>query len=68
VRIKSSATLVVCPASLVHQWEKEIQRRVKHGTLDVVVYHGPNRISSPERYVCVCAVTFTVYLTAYIGV
>ena len=54
MRIKSSATLVVCPASLVHQWEKEIQRRVKHGTLDVVVYHGPNRISSPERYACVC--------------
>ena len=50
-RIKSAATLVVCPASLVHQWNNEIERRVKPGTLDVVLYHGPNRVSSATRYV-----------------
>lgn len=48
-RLKSSATLVVCPASLVHQWNNEIDRRVKRGTLDVVLYHGANRVSSPTR-------------------
>ena len=41
--LKSRATLVVCPASLVHQWNKEIERRCYRGLLKVLVYHGPNR-------------------------
>ena len=41
--VKSSATLVVCPASLVHQWAREIERRVSASALKVVLYHGPNR-------------------------
>ena len=40
---RSDATLVVCPASLVHQWNREIERRCAKGCLRVVVYHGPNR-------------------------
>ncbi|XP_054258870.1 transcription termination factor 2 [Macrosteles quadrilineatus] len=36
-------TLVVCPASLLGQWEGEVQRRVKRGVLDTVVHHGQNR-------------------------
>lgn len=41
--IKSAATLVICPASLVHQWQKEIERRVERGLFRVIVYHGANR-------------------------
>nr|XP_033799299.1 transcription termination factor 2 isoform X2 [Geotrypetes seraphini] len=41
--IISNATLVICPASLIHQWKKEIDKRVEHGKLRVYLYHGPNR-------------------------
>ena len=39
----SKGTLIVCMASLVHQWAKEIEDRCKKGTLTVLIYHGPNR-------------------------
>ncbi|ESO95145.1 hypothetical protein LOTGIDRAFT_232224 [Lottia gigantea] len=41
--VKSNATLIVCPASLVHQWHKEIERRCQGGLLKVLLYHGANR-------------------------
>ena len=47
--MESEATLVVCPASLVHQWKREIERRCQPDTLDVVLYHGPNRERSVSR-------------------
>ena len=47
--IKSSATLVVCPASLVHQWHREIERRCEQGLLSVIMYHGPNREKSIKK-------------------
>ncbi|CAL7941631.1 unnamed protein product [Xylocopa violacea] len=42
-------TLVVCPASLLSQWEKEINCRCKRGMLSVEVYHGTNRESMPKK-------------------
>lgn len=42
-------TLVVCPASLLSQWENEINNRCKRGMLSVEVYHGSNRESVPKR-------------------
>ncbi|XP_003699306.2 transcription termination factor lodestar [Megachile rotundata] len=42
-------TLVVCPASLLSQWENEIQNRCKRGMLSVVVHHGTARESIPKR-------------------
>eukprot|EP00112_Aurelia_sp_Birch-Aquarium-sp1_P020318 Seg5208.2 transcript_id=Seg5208.2/GoldUCD/mRNA.D3Y31 product="Transcription termination factor 2" protein_id=Seg5208.2/GoldUCD/D3Y31 len=45
----SQGTLVVCPASLVHHWKKEIERRVKPLKLTVCLYHGPTREKSSER-------------------
>uniref|UniRef100_A0A663LK84 Transcription termination factor 2 n=1 Tax=Athene cunicularia TaxID=194338 RepID=A0A663LK84_ATHCN len=41
--IASHGTLIVCPASLIHHWKKEIDRRVYCGKLRVYLYHGSNR-------------------------
>lgn len=51
--IKSAATLVICPASLVHQWQKEIERRVERGLFRVIVYHGANREANSLRSVVI---------------
>ncbi|XP_025263627.1 transcription termination factor 2 isoform X2 [Camponotus floridanus] len=42
-------TLVVCPASLLFQWNNEVQNRCKRGLLTVEIYHGSNRESVPKR-------------------
>ncbi|VDI44308.1 transcription termination factor 2 [Mytilus galloprovincialis] len=47
--VKSRATLVICPASLIHQWKTEIERRVKGSRLKVMLYHGPDRESDILR-------------------
>ncbi|KAM9319618.1 transcription termination factor 2 [Gastrophryne carolinensis] len=39
----SRGTLIICPASLVHHWKKEVEKRVRDGKLQVYLYHGPNR-------------------------
>uniref|UniRef100_A0A8C7PYR3 Transcription termination factor 2 n=1 Tax=Oncorhynchus mykiss TaxID=8022 RepID=A0A8C7PYR3_ONCMY len=39
----SQGTLIICPASLVHHWKKEIERHVKSSRLSIYLYHGPNR-------------------------
>ncbi|NXX45214.1 TTF2 factor, partial [Tricholaema leucomelas] len=41
--VPSCSTLIVCPASLIHHWKKEIDRHVCCGRLRVCLYHGPNR-------------------------
>ncbi|NWV80606.1 TTF2 factor, partial [Dasyornis broadbenti] len=46
--IPSCSTLVICPASLIHHWKKEIERRVAFGKLRVYLYHGPNRDKHAE--------------------
>ncbi|NWR48289.1 TTF2 factor, partial [Regulus satrapa] len=46
--IPSCGTLVICPASLIHHWKKEIERRVAFGRLRVCLYHGPNRDKHAE--------------------
>lgn len=38
------ATLIVAPTSLLNQWLEELQRSSKPGTLDVLVWHGQNRL------------------------
>ncbi|XP_011647072.2 transcription termination factor 2, partial [Pogonomyrmex barbatus] len=42
-------TLVVCPASLLSQWETEVRNRCKRGLLSVEVHHGSNRQNVPKR-------------------
>jgi len=42
-------TLVVCPASVLSQWENEVRNKCKRGLLSVEVHHGSNRQSVPKR-------------------
>lgn len=51
-KIYSSGTLIVAPASLVHQWAKEVEERVVGSTITVYAYHGPKstREEDPQRY------------------
>uniref|UniRef100_A0AAQ5YLQ3 Transcription termination factor 2 n=1 Tax=Amphiprion ocellaris TaxID=80972 RepID=A0AAQ5YLQ3_AMPOC len=46
--VVSKGTLIICPASLIHHWKKEIERHVKTGRLTVYLYHGPNREKSAK--------------------
>lgn len=39
-----SATLIVAPTSLLNQWNEEIQRSSKPGTVGVLIWHGQNRL------------------------
>lgn len=47
----SNGTLVVCPASLVHQWAKELEARCEAGSVSYVLYHGANREQSILKFV-----------------
>ncbi|XP_063860938.1 transcription termination factor 2-like isoform X2 [Scylla paramamosain] len=58
--VPSSGTLVVCPASLLGQWEGEVKRHVQRGNLRVLVYHGNAR----DRNVNSLA-QFDVVITTY---
>ncbi|CAN7050800.1 helicase-like transcription factor CHR28 [Brassica rapa] len=45
---RSGGTLVVCPASVVKQWAKELDDKVSpQNKLSVLVYHGSRRINDP---------------------
>lgn len=44
--VKTSATLVVCPASLMLQWEEEAQNKIGD-KMSVYVYHGKKITHDP---------------------
>uniref|UniRef100_A0A8C7X985 Transcription termination factor 2 n=1 Tax=Oryzias sinensis TaxID=183150 RepID=A0A8C7X985_9TELE len=46
--ITKLGTLIICPASLIHHWKKEIDKRVKSCRLTVYLYHGTNRQKSAK--------------------
>ncbi|XP_071995106.1 transcription termination factor 2-like isoform X2 [Engystomops pustulosus] len=47
--VASRGTLIICPASLVHHWKKEVEKRVSEGRLTVYLYHGANRDKDCQR-------------------
>lgn len=42
-------TLVVCPATLLYQWENEVETRLKRNALSVCVHHGTKREKKAKR-------------------
>ncbi|XP_076029306.1 transcription termination factor lodestar [Oratosquilla oratoria] len=58
--VTSSGTLVVCPASLLSQWEGEINRHIKPHRIDFLIYHGQNREKSLKRLA-----RYDIVLTTY---
>lgn len=50
----------MCPASLINQWQAEVEHRVRHSTLSVVVHHGPKREIKPRPLT-----RFDIVITTY---
>ncbi|XP_067849047.1 transcription termination factor 2 isoform X2 [Heptranchias perlo] len=46
--VNSCGTLIICPASLIHHWKKEIERHVCGRKLSIYMYHGPKREKSAK--------------------
>lgn len=45
---KRRTTLVVTPLALVRQWAREIAAKTDPGTINVLIYHGPNRAKGKQ--------------------
>ncbi|KAK9935783.1 hypothetical protein M0R45_022868 [Rubus argutus] len=57
----AAGTLVVCPASVLRQWARELDEKVAEETkLSVLVYHGGSRTRNPEELA-----GYDVVLTTY---
>ncbi|KAJ9566020.1 hypothetical protein OSB04_001986 [Centaurea solstitialis] len=57
----AAGTLVVCPTSVLRQWNEELQTKVNSkANLSVLVYHGPNRTKDPFELA-----KYDVVLTTY---
>jgi transcription termination factor 2 len=57
---RNGGSLIICPASLITQWEAEIKSKVKRGALDVLLFHGPKRTGRPKDLV-----KYDVVITTY---
>ncbi|XP_078088789.1 transcription termination factor 2 isoform X2 [Mustelus asterias] len=44
----SSGTLIICPASIIHHWKREIERHVGARKISIYMYHGPKREQSAK--------------------
>ncbi|XP_042050150.1 helicase-like transcription factor CHR28 isoform X1 [Salvia splendens] len=56
-----AGTLIICPASVIRQWDRELDEKVtKDAKLQVLVYHGGNRTKSPDALA-----KYDVVLTTY---
>nr|CAD7393321.1 unnamed protein product [Timema cristinae] len=64
-KMERGGTLVVCPATLLGQWEGEVNSKCKRGAVDVEIYHGSNREVKPRRLARrdIVITTFNLVLT-----
>ncbi|XP_055855562.1 transcription termination factor 2 [Episyrphus balteatus] len=56
----NGGTLIVCPASLLRQWESEVNNRVHRHKLSVSVHHGQSRDTKPRHLA-----TYDIVVTTY---
>lgn len=57
----AAGTLVVCPTSVLRQWNDELHNKVSNkGRLSVLIYHGANRTKDPSELA-----KYDVVLTTY---
>ncbi|KAE8668292.1 putative protein arginine N-methyltransferase 6-like [Hibiscus syriacus] len=57
----SAGTLVVCPASILRQWARELEDKVpEESKLSVLIYHGGSRTKDPSEFA-----NYDVVLTTY---
>ncbi|KAM2658221.1 hypothetical protein EV2_020960 [Malus domestica] len=57
----AAGTLVVCPASVLRQWARELDEKVaEEAKLRVLIYHGGSRTKNPEELA-----SYDVILTTY---
>eukprot|EP00002_Diphylleia_rotans_P032115 TRINITY_DN6717_c2_g1_i3.p1 TRINITY_DN6717_c2_g1~~TRINITY_DN6717_c2_g1_i3.p1 ORF type:complete len:1146 (-),score=194.54 TRINITY_DN6717_c2_g1_i3:238-3675(-) len=54
------STLVVCPLTMVHQWEAEIRNVTHQGALSVYIYHGGSRVKNHAHLA-----NFDIVITTY---
>jgi len=59
--IKTKTTLIICPASLIGQWENEVKNKVKSGYLRVMVYHGAAARKATAREMARQDIIITTY-------
>uniref|UniRef100_A0A6P7GUY4 Transcription termination factor 2 n=1 Tax=Diabrotica virgifera virgifera TaxID=50390 RepID=A0A6P7GUY4_DIAVI len=45
----NGGTLIVCPASLLNQWSRELEVRTTRGLASCEIYHGPRREKKAKR-------------------
>ncbi|KAL2938090.1 ATP-dependent helicase rhp16 [Bienertia sinuspersici] len=45
-----NCTLIICPASALNQWKREIERFTQEGSTKVLCYQGPNRVRSSLQF------------------
>lgn len=57
-----NCTLVICPASALHQWQREIERFTREGSTKVLCYQGPKRAKSSLQF-CEYDFVITTYNT-----
>ena len=59
-KFRSTGTLIICPLSLVYNWEQQIIDHSVPGSLKVLVYHGPQRSQDASSFL-----NYDVVITTY---
>ncbi|KAF2135855.1 uncharacterized protein K452DRAFT_280884 [Aplosporella prunicola CBS 121167] len=49
LKLNTRATLLICPLSTVANWQEQINAHVAQGSMNLYVYHGQPRASTPEE-------------------